>query len=136
MHVIVCVDDRMGMLFNKRRQSQDQALRQELMKLGAPLRMNAYSAKQFGDCPGIAVSEDFLDTAGPGDLCFVEDRKLLPYREKIESITLCRWNRAYPGDFRLDLIPTGDGRHLAESRGSRRTALRCRHSSAGERPAS
>ena len=30
MIVIACVDDRMGMLFNRRRQSQDAALRQRL----------------------------------------------------------------------------------------------------------
>ena len=31
MIVIACVDDRMGMLFNRRRQSQDAALRQRLL---------------------------------------------------------------------------------------------------------
>ena len=35
MIVIACVDDRMGMLFNRRRQSQDAALRQRLLERAA-----------------------------------------------------------------------------------------------------
>lgn len=107
MHIIVCVDDRMGMLYNHRRQSQDRVLREKLLELAGvhSLRMNAYSAKQFGTAPEgrIAPSEDFLSQARAGDYCFVEDQPLAPYAPAIESLILCRWNRDYPGDFFLDL---------------------------------
>lgn len=107
MNVIVCVDDRLGMLFNKRRQSQDQVLRKHLLELcgGSPLKMNAYSAKQFAALPPeqIAVSEEFLSQAEENDWCFAEDQSLLPWAENINRLVLCRWNRSYPGDFFLDL---------------------------------
>ena len=49
MIVMVCVDDKNGMMFNKRRQSQDRVLRQHMLELAGDkkLWMNAYSRKQF-----------------------------------------------------------------------------------------
>ena len=117
MNVIVCVDDRLGMLFNKRRPSQDQVLRERLMRLcgGRPLFMNAYSAKQFASFPPekFAVSEQVLSQAGEDDWCFAEDQHLLPWAAHIRQLVLCRWNRSYPGDFFLDL-PL-DGMHLVSA---------------------
>ena len=51
MKIIVCVDDKLGMTFNHRRQSMDSALRQKLIALCGmnTLWMNEYSAKQFKD---------------------------------------------------------------------------------------
>ena len=68
MILIVCLDNNNAMAFNRRRQSQDRAARERILALtaGAPLWMNGYSAKLFGDVPGIHVDEDFLDQAGPG----------------------------------------------------------------------
>ena len=77
MIVIACVDDRMGMLFNRRRQSQDAALRQRLLEraAGRPVWMSEYSARQFADCPAnnIRVSDRCADRARTGELWFVED---------------------------------------------------------------
>ena len=74
MIVIACVDDRMGMLFNRRRQSQDAALRQRLLEraAGRPIWMSEYSARQFADCPAdnIRVSDHCADRAGTGELWF------------------------------------------------------------------
>ena len=105
MHGIVCVDDRMGMLFNHRRQSQDRILREYLLNLtnGKKLLMNSYSAGQFRETPGIHVSETFLQDASGDDFCFVEDQHLVPWLAELNSLILCRWNREYPGDFFLDL---------------------------------
>ena len=118
MKVIVCVDDGNGMLFNKRRQSQDRVLRDDVQKMtaGQKLWMNAYSARQFqeGSQPGenvtgvsetaaLIVAEDFLRQAGENDFCFVENEKLLPYSDRITEVVVYRWNRSYPGDFHLDL---------------------------------
>ena len=63
MILILCLDDKNGMAFNRRRQSQDALAREKLLSLtaGAPLWMNAYSAKQFGDAHGITVDEAFLE---------------------------------------------------------------------------
>lgn len=118
MKVIVCVDDGNGMLFNKRRQSQDRVLRDDVQKMtaGQKLWMNAYSARQFqegsqteGNVTGasesaaLIVAEDFLGQAGENDFCFVENEKLLPYSDRITEVVVYRWNRSYPGDFHLDL---------------------------------
>ena len=118
MKVIVCVDDGHGMLFNKRRQSQDRVLRDDVQKMtsGQKLWMNAYSARQFqeesqtgenvtgvSETAALIVAEDFLRQAGENDFCFVENEKLLPYSDRITEVVVYRWNRSYPGDFHLDL---------------------------------
>ena len=77
MILIVCVDDHNGMMFNHRRQSQDRVLRADILELtdGKKLWMNAYSRKQFAesDAEKIRVDETFLDAAGNGEFCFVEN---------------------------------------------------------------
>lgn len=113
MIVVACLDDGGGMLFNKRRQSKDEVLRQKLMEeVGtAKLYMNAYTKKQFTDCEGdnIIVEEKFLDKAQGGDFCFVENVDITPYKEKIEKIMLFKWNRDYPRDvsFPTELLQQG-----------------------------
>lgn len=107
MHIIVCLDDRDGMLFNKRRQSQDRWVRQRVAGLsaGGVLRMNGYSARQFEpECiPHAQISHNFLTEAAPGDWCFVENEPLSPFEEQIESLVIFRWNRVYPAETRLDV---------------------------------
>lgn len=103
---IVCVDDRGGVLFNRRRQSQDALLRADALAMaaGSRLWMNAYTRSQFREDAELAVvEEDFLEKAGPGDYCFVEGLPLSPHLEQIEAVVLYRWNRAYPFDTVLDL---------------------------------
>lgn len=101
MHIIVCLDDRNGMLFNHRRQSQDKTLRKYILELTGeqPLWMNAYSAGQFENLPGnVRVDENFLEQAKPGEYCFVENCDVLPAVNRIESCIVYRWNRLYPAD--------------------------------------
>ena len=49
MNIIVCLDDKNGMLFNKRRQSSDIKIIDRIMEItqDSALLMNSYSAKQF-----------------------------------------------------------------------------------------
>lgn len=111
MHIIVCVDDRGGMLFNRRRVSSDRILLQKIVSLstGRKLWMNSYSAKLFAEWESnITVSDDFLRMADSGDHCFVETDDLLELAGHIESVTLCCWNRKYPADtyFPKELLGT------------------------------
>lgn len=112
MKIMVCVDDAGGMLFNKRRVSRDRTLceRAAVIAGDAPLRMNAYSAALFGDLPGVLVDDRFLENAGTGDFCFVENTaipaSLLP---KIEEWYVFRWNRRYPADTFLKPTPEEAG---------------------------
>ena len=118
MILIVCLDDKGGMAFNRRRQSKDRVLREQILALteGRPLWMNSYSSLQFEDAPNIRVDEDFLEKAGQGEYCFAEFPPLAPYAGKVERILAARWNRVYPADAKLD-IPLKEGLwNLAEQR--------------------
>lgn len=107
MIAIICLDDRNGMCFNRRRQSRDACLRERVREMarGSRLWMAPYSAEQFsgeGDAP-ICVSESFLEETGEGDYAFVEDRALAPFADKLERLVVFRWNRVYPSDQYFDL---------------------------------
>lgn len=111
MIIIACVDDDLGMMFNHRRQSQDQLLRERIAKLttGSKLWMNHYSQRQFStmDIEQLNTDEAFLNEAANGDYCFVENVDLLPYEKWIEKIILFRWNRKYPSDKKFDIPMNG-----------------------------
>lgn len=116
MILVAAVDDRMGLCFHGRRQSQDKGLREKILTLftGKKLWMNAYSAKQFAKDAGaetIHVAEDFLTQAGTGEICFVENISAASAAERVEQVYLFHWNRAYPGDLFFDL-PLEDGWEL------------------------
>ena len=97
MILSLCVDDRMGLMFQGRRLSKDVLLREKLMELsGGMLRMSSYSAKQF-DMP-VYSSADYLSGASENDWCFAENDDYLAASERINKIVLFRWNRSYPAD--------------------------------------
>lgn len=101
MKLIVCLDQKDGMSFNRRRQSSDRKLSERLLeRVGeARLWMNAYSAKLFENLPeNVTVDEDFLKKAGAQDWCFAENVSLLPAAGKIEELTVYRWEKVYPAD--------------------------------------
>lgn len=107
MIVMVCVDDNNGMMFNKRRQSQDRVLRQRMLELTGEkkLWMNAYSRKQFSeeDESRIAVVEDEFQNIQPGEYCFLEDQDPARYEDQIEELIVFHWNRTYPADLHCTL---------------------------------
>ena len=105
MKIAVCLDDKNGMLFGGRRQSKDLYLRQQLLQLAQPnaLWMNSFSAKQFEPRDAIFVAEDFLELAPQDQWCFVENVDVLPYKDKIQSIAIYRWNRHYPSDVKFPM---------------------------------
>ncbi|NMP36999.1 MAG: ribonuclease Z [Clostridiales bacterium] len=107
MILMACVDDNMGMLFNKRRQSQDKVLRAHILDITANSRlwMNYYSARQFEPDtePQINIDENFLSKAAPGEFCFTEDVDVGVYEQQVEKIILFKWNRRYPGDLHFNI---------------------------------
>ncbi len=123
---IVCVSDDLGMVFNNRRQSRDEELIKYLIKftVGKAFRVGERSEaliEKFFDIyaegvddqmgsndeqtglPQMIVSPNYLEKAGEGEYCFVEFEDLKPYEDKIEKLMVCRWNRAYPSDKKLDI---------------------------------
>lgn len=109
MNAIICLDEKNGMMFNKRRQSRDSVLNQKVLEIatGKKLLMNGYSAKLFGENSSITVEENFLDIAQKGDFCFIE--KGMETLQNVENLYVFLWNRHYPADvyFRLDIEKEG-----------------------------
>ena len=107
MKVIVCVDDNNGMMFNNRRQSRDRVLIEDLLntiKEGC-LYITPYSKILFQDITALIETETLLEEAGADDYCFVENKTLLPYSDRIDELIIYRWNRTYPADMHLDIRP-------------------------------
>ena len=60
MTLILCVDDRGGLSFNGRRQSQDRRVREDLLTMaaGGALWMDDYSRRQFTEPEAAAIRVD------------------------------------------------------------------------------
>lgn len=100
MKLIVCLDDRDGMLFANRRQSSDRCLTEQICSLikDSKLWLSSYSAPLFADDARIYVDEEYLQKAGAGEYCFVEKKLPAEYISGAEEIIIFRWNRHYPAD--------------------------------------
>ena len=108
MQIIVAVDNNNGMMFNNRRVSQDKAVRAKIDELlqGKKLWVNEYTMTQYKDSgTALCVDNDFLSKAEAEDFCFVENVTLADVLGQIKSMILFRWNRNYPSDFKLDVLP-------------------------------
>lgn len=101
MQVVICLDERNGVQFNRRRLSSDAALCSRVAaQCTGRLMMNRYSAKLFTGFD-ICVDDGFLNNALTDDTCFVEDMAFLPYLHQVDTITVYRWNRHYPSDVKF-----------------------------------
>lgn len=113
MIIAACVDNAMGMAFNNRRQSRDMLLIKRLLQsaAGRTIWIHPDSAALFNlqEAGNVCISEEFLQRAGSGDICFVETAAFASRADVIEEIWLYRWNRAYPGDvfFPISLAQQG-----------------------------
>ena len=107
MHLIVCVDDRLGMSFGGRRQSRDRVLCEDVICTvqgrGAVLCLSPYSAPLFEGSACLRVSQTYLADAGEDDFCFCEREAIAPHAHRVSAVTVYRWNRHYPSDRKLDL---------------------------------
>lgn len=118
MKVIVCLDDKGGMLFNNRRQSRDRVLNADVIDMarGSRLCIEPYSKLLFEDSAAeVLCDADFLNLAKDGDYCFVENRALTSYVDKIEEVVIYRWNRRYPTDVFFDLDLPKEGFKMSSS---------------------
>ena len=109
MILMICIDDAGGMMFNRRRQSQDRVLRARMLEIAAETKLwvTPYTKKQFeADAPVCVSNSPWLDAA-LGEYYFAEDGEIAI--ERAEQVYLYRWNRAYPGDryFAYDLAALG-----------------------------
>jgi len=114
MKLIVCLDERKGMMFNHRRQSRDRVLIDDLLRMVGDGRLwiAPYSASLFEEKEKeLLVSDHLLEEAEAGDWCFIEDRLCASVIAKVEAIVIYWWNRHYPSDLSFDIDPLGEGFH-------------------------
>lgn len=115
MKLIFCIDDKKGMMFFGKRQSQDSVLREWIIKhtAGNKLWMSNYSAKQFKDFAGFTADDSYLAKATDGDYCFIEDKGYS--LDGVSEIILCHWNRKYQADKFFDIDMKAEGFKKTES---------------------
>ena len=98
MTLYICLDDRNGLRFNKRRQSRDAALLEDIRsQLAGNLLIELFSEKLIreAEIPYVLppeAAEDF----------FLEDVPSEEVLSACEKVVIYRWNRHYPADVRWD----------------------------------
>ena len=112
MTLYVCLDDRNGMLFNKRRQSRDGAVLEDIRaSVSGVLTVDGFSEKLIA----AAQIPYALGEPAPGVHFFLENRDpevLLPLAK---TLVIYRWNRHYPSDVRWEPDLAGMGFILTET---------------------
>ena len=103
--VAITVDDKMGLAFNKRRQSRDRKLIEDLFKkTQGAIYVSDYSLPLFeGYEDKISVVEDPIRDCPDGACCFIEMTHIGPYLDEIGELIVYGWNRLYPSDKKLDI---------------------------------
>lgn len=111
MKAILCADPKNGLLFNRRRQSQDRELRKHILSIigDEKLYVSAYSAGQFTESSWkdrLVLCEDPAEAAAAGAaFYFAEGQPLRAAAEagQLDAVILFRWDKVYPADTYLDL---------------------------------
>ena len=110
MKLIICLDEKKGMLFNGRRQSRDRVLIENLETYvaGAPVYMAPYSESLFLKS-GVQrkICAEPLTEAPKGAYCFVECTDPAPFEKKLTEVVLYHWNRHYPSDLTFTMDMSG-----------------------------
>lgn len=101
MRVIACIEDRMGMSFNRRRVSRDGEISRDILNMcqGKVLYMEENSCQLFEDekPDNLVVVERFDSEELKDAYCFIEDMQKAEER-LVEEVILYRFNRRYPAD--------------------------------------
>lgn len=115
MILIFCVDDNFGLMFNKRRQSRDSVVIEDIKNCftGKKICISPYSEKLFKEA-GVdyTICESFENQ---DEICFVEDKYTRDLLKKADSVVIYHWNRLYPSDVKLDYQIIVDNFKLAEA---------------------
>ena len=100
MTIYVCLDDRNGMLFNKRRQSRDIKVLEDIRKSADVLTIDPFSEKlvQEAEISYVLAPEELPEDAH----FFAEARDLSDLLPRVSKLVIYRWNRHYPADVRFE----------------------------------
>jgi len=111
MTLYICLDDRNGLKFNKRRQSRDAAVLADIQsRITGKLLIEPFSEKliQAAEIPYVLppeTAEDYFAEDVPSEDILAQTEKLIIYR----------WNRHYPADVRWNPDFSAMGFSLQES---------------------
>lgn len=111
MTLYICLDDRNGLKFNKRRQSRDGAVLEDIRdRLSGKLLIAPYSETLIreAEIPYVLppeTAEDFFSEDIPSEEALAQTEKIVIYR----------WNRHYPSDVRWEPDLDSLGFRLAET---------------------
>ena len=111
MTLYICLDDRNGLQFNKRRQSRDAALLEDIRsQLTGALLIRPFSEKLIREAgiPCVLPPETAEDL-------FLEDVPPEEVLNLCKKVVLYRWNRHYPADVRWDPDLEARGFRLEET---------------------
>lgn len=98
MKLVICLDEKNGINFNKRRQTMDIRQREDLLKLvdGEKLFLKKYSYDLYKDMSfNFEVVEKFGDEEG---YYLFEEKVPSEFLEKVDTLICYFWNRRYPFD--------------------------------------
>lgn len=111
MTLYICLDDRNGLRFNKRRQSRDAAVLEDIRgRLAGPLLIDPFSEKLIREAE---IPYALMPQAG--EALFWEDVPTEEILENCGEVVIYRWNRHYPADTRWDPDLEARGFSLAET---------------------
>jgi len=103
MTLIFCVDDKFGLMFNKRRQSRDSAVLEDIKLNFEKVYISAYSEKLFSETNiEYEVCEDF-SACDENEICFIEDKYSPDLLALADEVILYHWGKAYPADITFDI---------------------------------
>lgn len=114
MTLIFCVDDNFGLMFNKRRQSCDSAVLEDIKNCFADEKIciSQYSEKLFSETEvHHTVCDNFANFDG---ICFVEDKYNPDLLTMADEVILYHWGKAYPADVKFDIALLSADFTLAE----------------------
>ena len=118
MKLIVCTDNRGGMMFLNRRSARDRYEIDDIINdaRGKRILIAPYSEKLFAEQGGeYTISTDPLGDANKSDFVFIEDRSARDYLDEIDSIIIYSWDLPYPFDKKFDINPTAEGFELSDT---------------------
>lgn len=95
--LVLCIDDKCGLAFNRRRQTKDRVQREHLkIQLGdTPLYLTPYTAKLMKTEP---AWEELPEQFPEDGAIWVEREDPENLMKQADRVLLYRWNRSYPGD--------------------------------------
>ena len=116
MTAIVCIENRGGILFLKRRVSRDSAVIADIARYAEQLFLTPYSLPLFeGANIETAVSDTPIESALPNGFAFIESGEIEKKLSLISRLIIYKWNRRYPSDVKLGFEPSERGFSLCET---------------------